>query len=93
MEVAERLGRSAPMEAGFVKTATAYTTEDGTVVVMFDNDFARQMAERDESRDRLRAALSTVLRREVGDRQLVMETKGKATGRSVIDEILDETEE
>jgi hypothetical protein len=81
------------MEAGFVKTATAYTTEDGCIVVMFDNDFSRQMTERDESRDRLRAALSTVLRREVGDRQLVMETRGKAAGRSVIDEILDEPED
>ena len=77
------------MDASFVKTATAYTTEDGAVVVMFENDFTRQMAERDASRDRLRAALSTVLRREVGDRQLLMETAGKTAGRSVIDEILD----
>ncbi len=93
MEVVERIGRSAPMDASFVKTAIAYTTEDGGVVVMFENDFTRQMAERDESRDRLRAALSTVLRREVGDRQLQMETAGKSSGRSVIDEILDEPQD
>ena len=93
MEVVERIGRSAPMDASFVKTAIAYTTEDGAVVVMFENDFTRQMAERDASRDRLRAALSTVLRREVGDRQLLMETAGKSAGRSVIDEILDESDD
>ncbi len=92
MEVVERIGRSAPMDASFVKNALAYTTENGEVIVRFDSDFTRQMAERDESRDRLRAALSTVLRREVGDRQLLMETAGRTEGRSVIDEILDESE-
>jgi hypothetical protein len=92
MEVVERISRSAPMDAGFVKTSKAYTTEDGGVIVCFDNAFSMGMMEKDESRDRLRAALSTVLRREVGDRQLIFEMAGKSDLPSVIDEILDATE-
>ena len=89
MEVVERISRSAPMDASFVKSSKAYTMEDGTVIVRFDNAFSMQMMDRDDSRDRLRAALSTVLRREVGDRQLTMEIAGKSEASSVIDEILD----
>ena len=93
MEVVERISRSAPMDASFVKASKAYTLEDGGVVVRFDNEFTMQMMERGESRDRLRAALSTVLRREVTDRQLIMEVAGKSETPSVIDEILDASEE
>ncbi len=93
MEVVERIGRSAPMDASFVKNSKAYTLDDGGVVVRFDSDFTMQMMGRDESRDRLRAALSTVLRREVGDRQLLMEVAGKQEAHSVIDEILDVADE
>ena len=52
-----------------------------------------RMMEQDEARDRLRAAISAVLRREVGDRALVMEVAGKAEDRNVIDEIVEATEE
>ena len=93
MEVVERIGRSAPMEAGFVKASRAYTAEDGSVIVCFENDFAMHMMERDEARDRLRAAVSAVLRREVGDRALRYEVIGEQSAYSVIDEILEATEE
>ena len=93
MEVVERIGRSAQMDASFVKNARAYAMENGTVVVRFENSFSMQMMEHDDSRDRLRAALSTVLRREVGDRQLLMEVAGRTQDPSVIDEILDACEE
>ena len=88
----ERVGRSAPADAGFIKASKAYTTEDGGVVVLFDNEFSMQMMTRGSSRDRLRAALSTVLRREVGDRALTMEVAGNTEDTSVIDEILEATE-
>jgi hypothetical protein len=88
MEVVERILRSNPMDAGFVKASRGYTLEDGGVVVRFESDFSLQMMERDEPRDRLRAAISAVLRREVGDRALSMEVAGKAEEASVIDEIL-----
>ncbi len=93
MEVVERIGRSAPMDASFVKASTAFLQEDGSVLVRFDNAFSMQMMERGDSRDRLRAALSAVLRREVGDRMLIMEVAGKTEKASVIDEIIEASEE
>ncbi len=93
MEVVERISRSAPMDASFVKSAKAYTMESGEVVVRFENAFALDMMEKGDSRDRLRAALSTVLRREVGDRMLTMEVVPQGGDRSVIDEIIEAAEE
>ena len=93
MEVVERISRLAPMEAGFVKTARAFTLESGAVLVRFENAFAMQMMEKSDSRDRLRAALSTVLRREIGDRMLLMEVENKQEKPSVIDEIIEAGEE
>ena len=93
MEVVERVSRSAPMAASFVKASRAFTTEDERVIVRFDNDFAMRMMEQDEARDRLRAAVSTVLRHEVGDRALIFETVGKGETRSVIDEIIEASED
>ncbi len=92
MEVVERISRSAPMDASFVKASRAYTLDNGSVVVRFDNDFGMRMMERSDSRDRLRAALSTVLRREVGDKMLMMEVAGHQDERSVIDEIIEASE-
>ena len=93
MEVVERIGRSEPKDASFLKQAKAYTLEDGGVVVQFDNGFAKMMIENGDERDRLRSALSAVLRREIGDRMLTLEVVGAAEERSVIDEILEATEE
>ncbi len=93
MEVVERVSRSAPMTASFVKASRAFTTEDQKVIVRFDNDFAMRMMEQDEARDRLRAAVSAVLRREVGDRELVFEASGRTEEHSLIDEIIESAEE
>ncbi len=93
MEVVERISRSAPMTASFAKASRAYTTEDDRLIVRFDNVFALQMMEQDENRDRLRAAASAVLRREIGDRALVYEVAGKQKKDDVIDEIIESAEE
>ncbi len=93
MEVAERVGRGDASLPGFLKQARAYTTEDGSVVVRFANAFALSMLDRGDVRDRLRMAISTVLRREVGDRMLIMEVADQKEDASVIDEILDSTDE
>ena len=93
MEVVERVGRSSSMDASFVKESRGFTLENGAVVVRFEKDFAMTMMGRDDSRDRLRAAISAVLRREVGDRMLTMEVAGKSEAPSVIDEILDAGED
>ena len=89
MEVVERISRSAPMTASFVKSSRAFATEDGKVIVRFENPFAMQMMEQGDARDRLRAAISAVLRREVGDRMLLLEVTGKKEAHSVIDEIIE----
>ena len=89
MEVVERISRNAPMTASFVKGSRAFTTEEGKVIIRFDNAFAQRMMEEGESRDRLRSAVCTVLRREVGDRDLVFETVGVREEHSPIDEIIE----
>ena len=80
------------MTASFVKSSRAFTTEDGGVIVRFDNDFAMQMMEKGNSRDRLRAAISAVLRREVSDHALIFETLASKRERNVIDEIIEASE-
>ncbi len=89
MEVVERISRSAPMTASFVKASRAFTTDDGKVIVRFENAFAMQMMEQGDAADRLRTALSQVLRREVSDRALQFEVVGKQESASVIDEIIE----
>ena len=92
MEVVERISRSDPMRASFVKSSRAFTTEDGKVIVRFGDSFSMQMMEQGEARDRLRSAVSAILRREVGDRDLVFEVAEKRADASVIDEIIEATE-
>ena len=89
MEVVERINRSNPMLAGFLKTSRGFETEAGGVIVRFDNLFSMQMAEQGDHKDHLRAAVSAVLRREIGDRDLTFEIAGKSEDRSVIDEIIE----
>ncbi|MBE6699605.1 MAG: DNA polymerase III subunit gamma/tau [Ruminococcaceae bacterium] len=92
MEVVERISRSDPMRASFVKSSRAYETEDGKVIVRFGDSFSMQMMEPGEARDRLRTAVSAILKRDVGDRELIFEIAEKRADASVIDEIIDATE-
>ncbi len=92
MEVVERISRSDPMRASFAKSSRAFTTEDGKVIVRFDSPFSMQMMEQGEARDRLRTAVSAILKREVGDRELIFEVAEKRADASVIDEIIDAAE-
>lgn len=92
MEVVERINRSDPMRASFAKSSRAFTTEDGKVIVRFDTLFSMQMMEHGEARDRLRSAVSAILKREVGDRELIFEVAEKHSDASVIDEIIDAAE-
>ncbi len=92
MEVVERISRSDPMNAAFIKNARAFTREDGSVIVRFADGFSLSMMEKDGVRDRLRMAISTVLKKEVGDRALIMEVKAGDEDASVMDEILSNAE-
>ena len=89
----ERISRNEPMTASFVKTTRAFTTEDGKVIVRFENDFSLRMMEQSGAKDRLRAAVSAVLRREVSDRALIFEVVGRRETGSPIDEILEAMDE
>lgn len=93
MEVVERISRSEPMTASFVKTTRAFTTDDGKVIVQFDSDFSLHMMEQGGAKDRLRAAASAVLRREIGDRALIFEVVGRREEGSPIDEIMEAMDE
>ncbi|MBQ9759967.1 MAG: DNA polymerase III subunit gamma/tau [Clostridia bacterium] len=93
MEVVERISRSEPMTASFARTSHAFTTDDGKVIVRFDSDFALHMMEQGSARDRMRSAVSGVLRREVGDRELIFEVVGRREAGSPIDEILEALDE
>ena len=92
MEVVERISRSDPMRASFVKSSRAYETEDGKVIVRFGDSFSLQMMEQGEARDRLRASASAILKRDVGDRELIFEVAEKHADASVIDEIIEASE-
>ena len=92
MEVVERISRSDPMRASFVKSSRAYEIEDGKVIVRFGDAFSMQMMEQGEARDRLRTAVSAILKRDVGDRELIFEVAEKRADASVIDEIIEATE-
>ena len=93
MEVVERVSRSEPATASFAKNARAFTTLDDKVIVQFKDVFAMHMMEQGSAKDRLRTAVSAVLRREVGDRDLVFEVLGKREAGSPIDEILEAMED
>ncbi len=93
MEVAERIGRSEPMLVGFVRAARAYTTEDGKVILRFENAFAQKMLEADGARSRLAAAIAAVLRTDVRERDLIYEVAQKGEAFSAIDELLGEADD
>lgn len=92
MEVVERISRSDPMRASFAKASRAYEAEDGKIIVRFGDFFAMQMMEQGEARDRLRTAVSAILKRDVGDRELIFEVAEKQADASVIDEIIEASE-
>ncbi|MBR7151291.1 MAG: DNA polymerase III subunit gamma/tau [Clostridia bacterium] len=92
MEVVERVGRGDPTRVGFLKAARAYTTEEGDVIVRVDNPFALTMLQQGDCPARIRAALSAVLQRQMDEQQLRLEVAGQATKASVIDEILEASE-
>ncbi|MBQ1963104.1 MAG: DNA polymerase III subunit gamma/tau [Clostridia bacterium] len=93
MEVVERVSRSDDMMAGFFKMSRAFTANDGKIVVQFTNAFAIQLLGQGNALLSLRASLATVLQREVREQDLVLEVADGKTEASIIDEILEASEE
>jgi len=87
-EVVERVSLKNAMIAGFMKKASAFTLEDGKILIRFSSPFDRDMAFSGNGKEDLRGALSTVLKREIIESQLLVEI---VVGREsdLFDEILD----
>jgi len=92
METVERLGVSDPMIFSFCRNAGAYTTENGELLIRFDSAFAMDMVQKTGGRERIRIALSTVLKKEIPDSTLVFEAGGEKE-KSLMDEIIEAAEE
>ncbi len=92
MEAVERIAQSDPMVASFCRTAPAYTTEEGTILVKFDSKFAMDMCQNNGRKELLVAALRFALKREITDAQLILEVNQKQD-KSLLDEIIESTEE
>ena len=92
-EVLQRLTAQDPMAASFAKNARAYQREDGCILLRFDNDFTLMMLDRDDTKDKLRGALSVCLQREVKEQQMITEVIPKTPTGCALDEIIEALEE
>ena len=80
------------MASSFCRSAGAYTTENDEILVCFASSFAMDMVQKNGGRERLRAALSTTLKKEIPDSKLIVEVN-ESRGRSAMDEIIDAIEQ
>ncbi len=92
MEAIERLGTTDAMLSSFCRSASAYTTEDGQILVRFGSEFALNMAKVNGGADKLRGALSVTLRREISESMILLEVQA-VNQTSVLDEIIEAANE
>ena len=92
MEAVERTSIANPMAGAFLKSASAFTTDAGEVIVRFPNAFSSEMALKGEGRETLRMTLSAILRREVPDQALFTEVVGNRE-QNALDEIIEAADE
>ncbi|MBQ9161884.1 MAG: DNA polymerase III subunit gamma/tau [Clostridia bacterium] len=93
-EVVSRIAEGHPVPASFFKTAKAFTADDGKIVIKFDGDFQRMMAERDGGLDAIRGALSYCLQKQITQADIVIETQSVTQAEdTLLDLILDAADE
>ena len=92
MEATERLSAGDPMVSSFCRNAAAYVTENDEILVCFSSAFAMDMVQKDGGRERLRAALSATLKKEILDSKLIVEVNEDRC-KSAMDELIDSFEE
>ena len=93
-EVVSRIAEGHPVPASFFKTAKAFTADDGRIVIKFEGDFQRMMAERDGGLDAIRGALSFCLQKQITQADIVIETQSVAqSDDTLLDLILDAADE
>ena len=76
-EIIERLSGSHPMYRSLLSDVKAYATEQGAIILRFPNQFKLSGFEQFGSREQLRGELSYLLKRDVKDRDLLLEIHGK----------------
>ena len=82
-----------PMYGSFLRQIHAYETEEGTVLLRFDNEFAKTMLDQNDTKDLMRGALSVCLRREVRESDMVCQVMPPEAGGCAIDEIIEALDE
>ena len=92
-EVIERMSDRSPMYGSFLRQIHAYETEEGTVLLRFDNEFAKTMLDQNDTKDLMRGALSVCLRREVRESDMVCQVMPPEAGGCAIDEIIEALDE
>lgn len=80
------------MVSSFCRSAAAYVTANDEILVCFTSSFAMDMVQKDGGRERLRAALSATLKKEIPDSKLIVEVN-EARCKSAMDELIDSFEE
>ena len=89
MEIVERAGRGDAGLCAYLKNMKAYTSDDGKLFICSDSSFVLGMLDRGDTKDKLRAAISATLRREVTDKEIIYEITERVSEGSVIDEIME----
>ena len=93
-EVVSRIAEGHPVPASFFKTAKAYSTEDGKIIIKFAEEFQKMMAERDGGVDAVRGALSFCLQKQLTPTDISLEVQASdKTEDSLIDLILEAADE
>ena len=93
-EAVSRIAEGHPVPASFLKTAKAYTAEDGKIVIKFESDFQKMMSERDGGLDALRGALSFCLQKQITPNDIIFEIQAaKTADDGLLDLILDAADE
>ena len=72
-EVIERIAKTAPSSASYLKQTKAYLDVDGNIRVLVSDPFTMMMIQERELRDQVRAALSVCLKREISASGLTIE--------------------
>ncbi|MBE6633930.1 MAG: DNA polymerase III subunit gamma/tau [Ruminococcaceae bacterium] len=88
MEVVERIGAADPMMSSFCRSASAFVTEQNEILVRFSSRFAMDMAQKGAGKERLIGALAVTLKREIAEKELLLEVASNSS-RSMVDEIVE----
>lgn len=85
-EIAERAASGDAAAIGFLKTAKALLSENGTIHLKFPNEFAKSMVDRPPMRESIRASLCMALQKNLDPNELILEIMESKDDFSDLDE-------